>query len=236
MDGTLAVEAEGVRRRYGRRWALVDVSLRARRGTLTMLTGRNGSGKSTLLRILASVIRADGGSVRIEGRDARLEASEVRRRVTLLAHHAYTYEALTALQNLEVAARFLGPPVRAELLARLDRVGLGDRADDAVETFSAGMRKRLSLARALLAPASVVLLDEPYGNLDPPGFALVDELLLALRRDGATVLVATHLLERGAELCDEALVLEAGRVAWSGGARELLRRGGAAAAGPVEGA
>jgi heme exporter protein A len=192
-----------------------------------MVTGRNGSGKSTLLRILATAIQADRGTARVEGFDLRTEAREVRRRVALLSHQHYLYESLTALENLQIAARFLGrEAARAALLPLLEKVGLADRADDAPLTFSAGMRKRLALARVLLQPASVVLLDEPYGQLDPPGFRLVDRLLGLLRERGATVLMATHLLERGAELCDRGLILEEGRLAWEGPARELAARAG----------
>jgi heme exporter protein A len=103
-------------------------------------------------------------------------------------------------------------------------------------TFSAGMRKRLMLARTLLQEASVVLLDEPYGHLDPAGFRLVDDVIGGLRARGATVLLATHLLERGVARCDQALVLEAGRVAWQGQAVDLPRESGLEAAGLPEGA
>ena len=113
-------------------------------------------------------------------------------------------------------------------------MGLADRADDAVATFSAGMRKRLMLARTLLQDASVVFLDEPYGHLDPPGFRLVDDTIDRLRGRGATVVIATHLLERGAEQSERALLLESGRVAWQGQARDLMREGGAFATGRPE--
>jgi heme exporter protein A len=164
------------------------------------------------------------------------ERDQVRRRTALLAHASYTYDALTALENLAIAARFLGRPHgREPLRAALDEVGLAERADDAVETFSAGMRKRLALARVWLQDGAVVLLDEPYGQLDPPGFRLVDRLLARLREQSRTVLMATHLLERGADLCDRGLVLEAGRLAWSGSAGDLPGEG-VAASGLAEGA
>jgi heme exporter protein A len=221
----LAVEAEGLGRRYARRWALVDVGLRLPRGSALMVAGRNGSGKSTLLRLLATAIRPTRGTARVEGFDVVDGRDDVRRQTALLAHFSYTYDVLSARENLRLAARFLGRATGDDALrAVLDEVGLGARAGDAVETFSAGMRKRLALARVLLQDAPVVLLDEPYGELDPPGFRLVDALLARLRGQGRTVLMATHLLERGAELCDQALVLEAGRVAWTGAARELPTR------------
>jgi heme ABC exporter ATP-binding subunit CcmA len=234
--GAPAVEAGGVCRRYGRRWALVNVDLAVPRGSALVVAGRNGSGKSTLFRVLSTLIRPDRGTVRIRGLDPRVDLLSVRRRVALLSHHSNHYEALSALENLEVAARFLGrPPHREALLPRLADVGLAERADDPVMTFSAGMRKRLTLARTLLQEAEVVLLDEPYGQLDTPGFRLVDDVVAALRARGATVLLATHQLERGAALCERGLVLEAGRVAWVGPARDLVRGSGLDAAGLSEG-
>jgi len=226
MASDLAVEAAGLSRRYARRWALVDVTLRVPRGSALMVAGRNGSGKSTLLRVLATAIRPTRGSARVAGFDLVADPDDVRRRTALLGHASYTYDALTALENLRITARFLRRPhTRDALLALLEDVGLAERADDAVETFSAGMRRRLALARVLMQEAEVVLLDEPYGQLDPPGFRLVDRLLGRLREGGRSVLMATHLLERGADLCDDALVLEAGRVAWAGPAADLNARG-----------
>ncbi|MGH9885956.1 MAG: ATP-binding cassette domain-containing protein, partial [bacterium] len=138
----------------------------------------------------------------------------------------HLYSGLTAIENLQVASRYLGrdasPPGLSGLLSR---VGLFERAHDAVATFSAGMRKRLSLARLLLQDPSVVFLDEPYGELDPAGFALVDGLLADWRERGATVLLSTHLLERGRALGDLALVLESGRLTWQGPAAELPAAG-----------
>jgi heme exporter protein A len=222
-----AVDARGLCRRYGRRWALVDVSLRVAAGTSVMVAGRNGSGKSTLLRIVATAIRPDRGTALVLGHDIRDERDAVRRRTALLSHASYLYESLTALENLAIAARFLGKgATRNALLPRLAELELAERADDAVSTFSAGMRKRLALARTLLQEGDVVLLDEPYGELDPPGFRLVDHLLRTIRARGSTVLMATHLLDRGAALCDEGIVLEGGRLRWQGPARDLPALGG----------
>lgn len=235
-DAIPAVEAHGLCRRYGRRWALVDVSFAVPRGSILVVAGRNGSGKSTLLRLLATAIRPDRGSARIEGHDLRASLTEVRRRIALLTHNLHLYANLTALENLQVAARFLGKPAeRAALLPLLAEVGLADRADDAPLTFSAGMRKRLGFARILLQDAAVAFLDEPYGQLDPPGFRMVDALLETLRRRGSTVLMATHLIQRAGEHGDRGLVLEMGRVVWEGPARELAAASGLERAGLEEG-
>ena len=233
----IAVAAAGVCRRYGRRWALADVSFEVPAGALVMVTGRNGSGKSTLLRVLATAIRPDLGTVRILGHDVRAERDLVRRKIGLLGHRTHLYEPLTALENLAVVARFLGAdPGRSALLRQLEEVGLGDRGDDPVQTFSAGMRQRLALASVLLQRPEVVLLDEPYGHLDAAGFLLVDSLLQRLRAQGATVLMATHLMARGRRLCDLGLVLEAGRLVFAGAAAQLPVPQGADAMGFAEGA
>jgi heme exporter protein A len=220
------IECTDLGRRFGRRWALAEVSLEVPAGARVMVTGRNGSGKSTLLRVLATACRVDRGTARIAGHDIRREKAAVRERVALLGHHSYLYEAFSARDNLTVAARFLGAPAdRVERL--LEQVGLAARADDPVSVFSAGMRKRLSLARALLQDADVLLLDEPYGELDPAGFALLDGVLDEQRSRGVTVLLATHLLEHGRELCDRAITLDEGRLVWSGPAAELPPPGSA---------
>jgi heme exporter protein A len=224
------LEVHEVSKRYGARWALVRVSFRLAKGEIAMLAGRNGSGKSTLLRVLATALRPDLGTARVAGLDTVADRDEVRRRVALLDHRSHVYDVLSALENLEILSRFLGDGSlnRERLMAVLDEVGLADRAGDPVAAFSAGMRKRLSLARVLLKTPEVALLDEPYGELDPPGFRLVDGVLDRLRRRGATVLMATHLVERGREHCDRALVLSGGGVEWDGAARHLAADAGIA--------
>lgn len=213
----------------------MDVTFTVPRGAVVMVAGRNGSGKSTLLRVLATAIRADRGSARVGGWDLRTHPDEVRRATAILGHASHLYEALTALENLQIVARFTGRPSAPRALRHLlEEVGLAERAHDPVSAFSAGMRKRLSLALTLLQEPSVVLLDEPYGQLDPPGFHLIDRLLRRFREQKATVLMATHLLERGASLCDRGLVLEGGRVHWSGTASDLPSLGGLDPAGMPE--
>lgn len=217
---TVAIDAKKLARRYGRRWALADVSFHVEPGTVLMIAGRNGAGKSTLLRVLATAIRPDRGTVTVGGFDVVRHREDVRKLTALLAHQNYLYESLTARENLEVVADHLGTS-RDRVPSLLARVGLGTRGDDVISTFSAGMRKRLSFARVLLQEPRVVLLDEPYGALDPPGFDLVDHVIAELKASGANILMATHQWERGSRLCDQALVLEAGMVAWQGPASEV---------------
>ncbi len=206
-----AIEVEGVSRRYGRRWALADVSFRVPSGAVMMVAGHNGAGKSTLFRILATAIRPDRGKATVGGFDVVREREDVRKQTAMLSHQNYLYESLTAQENLEVAADHMRIG-RDGIGALLEQVALAARADDLVSTFSAGMRKRLSFARVLLQQPRIVLLDEPYGALDPEGFTLVDDVVRALRSRGVTVLMATHQIERGGALADEVLRLEEGRV------------------------
>ena len=210
MNG-VSIEVEGLGRRYGRRWALSEVSFQVLPATVMMVSGANGAGKSTLFRVLATAIRPDRGRVTIGGFDVTQHRQDVRRMTAILSHASYLYESLTARENLHTVTDHLG--IRRDgVMAVLEQVGLHARADDVVSTFSAGMRKRLSFARVLLQEPRVVLLDEPYGALDPAGFDLVDAVILDLKRRGTTILMATHQLERGAVLADSVLVLDGGRV------------------------
>ncbi len=219
-----AVDVRSLSRRYGRRWALIDVSFALPPGSVTMVAGRNGSGKSTLFRVLCTAIRADFGRGTVAGFDLNNHREDVRKATAFLSHYSYLYESLTARENLQVMADHLG--IRRDgVMSLLERVALDSRADDPVSTFSAGMRKRLSFARVLMQEPKVVLLDEPYGQLDPPGFTLVDDVVRELKSRGITVLMATHQLERGASLADLALVLEGGRVEWFGAARDAMSKG-----------
>jgi heme exporter protein A len=217
------IDAHNLARRYGRRWALADVSFSLSSGSVMMVAGPNGSGKSTLLRTLATAIRPDAGSATVGGFDLVREREDVRRLVALLSHSSYLYDSLTAHENLAIAADHLGHS-RNRVGTLLERVALSRRANDPVATFSAGMRKRLSFARVLLQEPDVVFLDEPYGQLDPEGFALVDDVVRELKAGGATVVIATHQLPRASSLADEALLLDNGRVAWRGKASEVPGR------------
>jgi heme exporter protein A len=213
-----AVVTSDLARLYAGIPALAGVSLRVEAGRTVAVLGPNGAGKTTLLRILATAIRPSYGRVEVDGYDLGRDPALVRQRVAYLSHATGLYEDLTARENLAFAATMLATPDAGARVERaLTDVGLIDRAGDRVREFSAGMRKRLALARILLGRASVVLLDEPYAALDAEGMGLVDQLLAAWRDVGVTVLLASHSIERAAGMVDARIVLDRGLVAETSG-------------------
>jgi heme exporter protein A len=210
VGASLALELQDVSKRFGARWALIRLSWTLPRGAALLLTGHNGSGKTTLLRLLATALRPSAGAIRVLGLDAATSQEDIRTRVAFLSHAHFVYEDLSGLENLEVLARLLGGRGGAAQEA-LARVGLAPGDDRPVRAYSAGMRKRLALARLFLKQPELVLLDEPFGELDPAGVAEVEERVRELRAGGTTLVLATHQVDQGLELCTDRLHLEQGR-------------------------
>lgn len=208
-----ALELDGIARRFGSRWVLRGISLRLESGTVLALTGRNGSGKTTLLRLITTAIRPTRGTGRVFGQDLVRDAAAVRAAVGILAHHAGLYEDLTAGENLAFALRMYGRRADPEVIdAVLDEVGLDGERDHRVRGFSAGMRRRLALARLLLRPPRLLLLDEPYASFDVDGIQLVNRFAARTASEGGAVIIATHELARGRGLIDRVVRIEEGRL------------------------
>ena len=207
------VTVAGVSRHYGRRRALTRVSLTLRTGDIVGLLGPNGAGKSTLLGLLASLIAPSAGSVRYGTHTASDAGADLRGRLGLLSHELRLYPELTARENLEFFAGLYGlADAAARVSAALERARLADRAGDAVQGFSRGMRQRLALERSLLHDPRLVLLDEPFTGLDEGSCRALASRLLDLRGDRRMVLVATHDLDLIDGIVDRAIVLRRGRV------------------------
>ncbi len=217
----LAIEVQGLCRRYGSRWALHRFDLAVPKGEILMVAGPNGAGKSTLLRVLATISRPDVGSAKIFGLDLVGQRHRVRQRVSLLDHRHFCYGQLSAEENLRLATR----PGGMAWDEVIELVGLQGREQDPLSSFSAGMKKRLALGRILCQGADVVLLDEPYAGLDPEGFARLERMFGSLAERGATVLISTHQVARVAPHCHRAVVLREGKTAWLGSASELPTEG-----------
>jgi heme exporter protein A len=207
-----AIEIDDVSKRFGARWAVARLSFTLKTGRSLLLTGHNGSGKTTLLRMVGTATFPTAGAIRLFGLDTRQHAESVRTKVALLSHASFLYEDLTAAQNLAVVARLNGvSDVNGTVRALLDRVGLSARAENPARQFSAGMRKRLAIARVLLKRPTLALFDEPFGELDPQGIRDMESLLRELKQQGTSVVLATHLIEQGQALTEERLHLEGGR-------------------------
>ena len=219
MSQTPRIELEGVARRFGPRWAVARVDLTLEPGASWMLTGANGSGKSTLLRCLATALRPHQGTLRYGGRDLWTHRREIRPEIAYLAHQLHLYDDLSQRDNLVVWARMGG--LRADVDALLHRVGLDPTRRDPVRALSAGMKRRLALARVLLKAPRLLLLDEPFGALDPDGRQLVIEVVREIQDRGATLVLATHLPSSARHVCAEALVMEAGQITWRGASGDL---------------
>jgi heme exporter protein A len=171
-----ALEVEGLTRRYGERDALSDVWLTLEAGQTLVVFGPNGAGKTTLLRVLATLLRPHEGRVRVLGSELPDESWAVRGRVGVLAHEPLLYRELTARENLRFHARLHGvPQERVERM--LAAVALDARADEPLRTLSRGMVQRAAIARCVLHEPELLLLDEPYANLDPAAVELVAPLI-----------------------------------------------------------
>jgi ABC-2 type transport system ATP-binding protein len=216
-----AVWCSGLRKRYGRRAAVGDVSLVVDRGQVVGLLGPNGAGKTTVIKMLLGLVRADAGEVMLLGRSAADPSA--RSRVGYLPELFRYQPWLSAAEVLALHVRLSGVEVLAgEQSECLSLVGLGERTGDRVGGFSKGMQQRLGLAVALVARPELVVLDEPTSALDPLGRADVRDIVLELRSRGVAVLLNSHLIGEVERVCDRVVILDQGRVAASGTLAELL--------------
>jgi heme ABC exporter ATP-binding subunit CcmA len=207
------IAAHNLRKVYGGTVVIDGVSLAVGAGQCLALLGPNGAGKTTVLRILATLLRPTTGTLRIDGVDALREPERVRPVLSMVAHGSHVYEDLTARENLRFWETLRGgDPAPARLAAALARVELDGVADERVRTFSAGMKRRLALARVLLGQARVLLLDEPFTGLDRRGRKWLNEFLLAFKARGGAAVVATHSFGGGLGVADRVGILGGGRL------------------------
>jgi ABC-type multidrug transport system ATPase subunit len=206
---TAAVSLSRLTRVFGTQPAIVGVDLTVERGSVVLLRGPNGAGKSTLLRVIATALTPTYGSGSVLGFDLVRERDEVRRRTELLSHDTRLYEDLTAVENLRFACALYSVDAR-RIPEVLERVGLTAVAGERVSSFSQGMRQRMALARGLLRGPELLLLDEPYAGLDAGAKETVDEVVLAARTSGHTVVLATHEAVRDG-LVTATVLMESGR-------------------------
>jgi len=202
------VQVDGVSKIYGRTAAVRNVSLQLEPGRFYVLRGENGAGKSTLLRMIAGLSAPTEGTIRVFGMKTR----DALARVGYMAHAPLLYDELSGMENLRFFARLYGIESDAPLAEAIRRVGLDPGLTRRVGQYSQGMRQRLSLARAIFHSPQLLLLDEPFSNVDPESASQIAQLLAAMRAAGNTILLVTHQLGLLAKTADEFLVLSAGEL------------------------
>ena len=219
MASVPAVEVQDVVFRYGDRIALDKVSFSVDKGEIFGLLGPNGGGKTTLFRILSTLLKPDSGSARVMGLDVASEPLAVRGRIGVVFQNQSLDRKLSAFENLIHQGHLYGlrgKTLRNRIDSLLERVGLSDRRNDAVDSLSGGLRQRVELAKGLLHQPELLLLDEPSTGVDPRARLDFWEYLQLLRRqEGVTVLLTTHLLEE-ADKCDRLAILDQGTLVAEG--------------------
>ena len=219
-----ALEARGLIKVFGDKHAVDGVDLSIPKGTFYGIAGPNGAGKSTTLRMLSGLLRPDAGTATIDGIAVWPNPLEAKSRVGFVPDNPVLFDRLTAAEMLEYAGmlRKMDPAVVAvrstELLRVLD---LADEAEKLIADFSLGMIKRIGLAVALLHSPRVLILDEPFGALDPVNTQVMEDMLQLYRRGGGTVVFASHVMDVVQRLCDRLVVIGAGRVLAEGTVAEV---------------
>ena len=212
---TKIIEAHGLTKRFGTTQALAGIDLEVEQGTVLGVLGPNGAGKTTAVRILATLLRPDGGTATVAGHDVVHQSKEVRRTIGLTGQYASVDEDLTGTQNLVMIGQLLDlSTLQAKARAKelLDEFDLSDAAGRLTKTYSGGMRRRLDLAASLIGRPQVVYLDEPTTGLDPAKRDDVWGMIRVLTAQGTTVLLTTQYLEEADALANEITVIDHGRV------------------------
>ncbi|MFQ5555491.1 MAG: ABC transporter ATP-binding protein [Acidimicrobiia bacterium] len=227
MGVGMIVEFQQVEKRYGGVHALRSADLGVPRGSVLGLIGPNGAGKTTSMLIMTSLLRRDGGRVRVGGLDPERDPKAVRRHVGYMPDFFGVYEGLLVREYLDFFAAIQGirplarPAVIADLLTLVD---LEEKADADVNTLSRGMKQRLSLARALIHDPELLVLDEPASGLDPRARVQLRELIAELHRMGRTIVISSHILSELEGICSHLAVVDHGRVLAQGSVDDIRAR------------
>jgi ABC-2 type transport system ATP-binding protein len=225
------IHVDGLRVRYGARWALQDLSFAVHAGEIVGLLGPNGAGKTTTLSVLATLLKPHAGSVTIAGYSVTNEPARVRQMLGVVPQSLALYPTFTAYENVLLFAQLAGlrgKAAAAAATAALGVAGLDERATDLVGSFSGGMQHRLNLACGVLHSPPVLLLDEPTVGVDPQSRQRILDAVRAQAARGAAVLYSTHYLEEAERLCDRVILIDEGRLVTQGTPEQLIRQSGGA--------
>jgi ABC-2 type transport system ATP-binding protein len=223
------VEAYGLTKRFGKVDALAGLDLVAHSGQVVAVLGPNGAGKTTFVRTIATLVRPDAGSLRVDGIDVVRRPEQVRRIIGLAGQYAAVEEAMTGRENLDMVARLFGHDrraARANAGAVLAQLGLTEAADRLVRTYSGGMRRRLDLGASLVGAPRLLLLDEPTTGLDPRSRMDRWDAIRGLVAHGTDVLLTTQYLDEADQLASQVVIIDHGRVIAEGTPSELKSRAG----------
>ncbi|MGH9213764.1 MAG: ATP-binding cassette domain-containing protein [Acidimicrobiales bacterium] len=221
---TPSIEAEGLIKRFGKVEALAGLDLVARSGEVTAVLGPNGAGKTTFVRAVATLLRPDGGSLRVAGIDVGRDPAQVRRVIGLAGQFAAVEPTLTGRENVRMVARLFGQGRRqaqSNTEAVLAHLGLEEVADRPVRTYSGGLRRRLDLGASLVGAPRLLLLDEPTTGLDPRSRIQVWDAIRSLVADGTDVLLTTQYLDEADHLARHVTIIDHGKVVADGTPDEL---------------
>jgi ABC-2 type transport system ATP-binding protein len=222
-----AVQTHGLTKRFGSNVAVDDVELRVPRGSAFGYLGPNGAGKTTLIRTLLGLTRADAGTMSLLGIPVPADRGQALARVGAIVDEPRFHHHLTGRENLRLLAAARGGDAEGRIVPSLARVGLAERAEDKVATYSMGMRQRLGVAACLLADPKLLILDEPMNGLDPAGMHEMRAMIASLADEGRTVVLSSHLLDEVERTCDAVAIVDHGRVIRQGPIDELIRGAGA---------
>jgi lipooligosaccharide transport system ATP-binding protein len=226
-DGGALVHARGLTKRFGRQVAVDGIDFAVAPGEVFGFLGPNGAGKTTTMRMIACVSAVTAGSLRVLGLDPARDGAAIRARLGVVPQLDNLDNELSVWDNLLIYGRYFGLPVaviseRAEELLAFAR--LDDRRDDRVDPLSGGMKRRLTIARALINRPELLLLDEPTTGLDPQARHLLWERLYRLKREGVTQVLTTHYMDEAEQLCDRLVIMDEARIVAEGSPRALIDR------------
>ncbi|MEE4496150.1 ABC transporter ATP-binding protein [Streptomyces sp. BE230] len=207
--------------------AVAGIDFEVRPGEAFGILGANGAGKSSTMRMIACTSPSTGGSLEVLGHDTRTEGARIRARIGVVPQDDTVDVELTVRENLLIYGRYFGlpkPEIRRRTAELLDFARLTDKADERVEALSGGMRRRLTIARALINEPEILLLDEPTTGLDPQARHLLWERLFRLKEDGITLILTTHYMDEAEQLCDRLVVMDGGLIVTEGSPSALIER------------
>ncbi len=221
------VRAGGLRKQFDDFVAVDGVDFEVRRGEVFGFLGPNGAGKTSTMRMIGCVSPASGGSLEVLGMDPATQGPEIRGRIGVVPQEDNLDTELSVWDNFILYGRYFGLPrslLKERAAELLEFARLTDRRDDRVDPLSGGMKRRLTIARALINDPDLVILDEPTTGLDPQARHLLWERLYGLKRRGVTLIITTHYMDEAEQLCDRLVVMDEGRIVAEGSPRELIER------------